>query len=183
MLEEIVFAGFGGQGVLTMGLIVSYAGMMDKKEICWMPSYGPEMRGGTANCMVTVSDKLVSSPILSSFNTVVALNQPSLDKFEPMAKKDGFIIWESTNISDGPKRKDIKSIPIPAADEAQKMENPKALNMIMLGAYLRATGIVDFEMVKKALKKVLPERHHSLLPMNEKAIQKGMDIAAEVLKK
>lgn len=181
MLEEIVMAGFGGQGVLTMGLIVSYAGMMEEKEICWMPSYGPEMRGGTCNCMVTVSDSTVSSPILSSFDTVIALNQPSLDKFEPKAKKNGIIIWESTNIAKGPKRADIKAIAIPAADEAIKLENPKALNMLMLGAYIQATGVVKLETIMKALKKVLPERHHHLLPQNEKAIMRGMELAKQAM--
>jgi len=181
MLEEIVIAGFGGQGVLTMGLIVSYAGMMENKEICWIPSYGPEMRGGTANCMMTVSDKTISSPVLSSFDTVVAFNQPSLDKFESKTKKNGILIWESTNIANGPKRTDIKAIAIPAADEAQKMENPRALNMIMLGAYIQTTGVVNFETIKKALKKVLPERHHHLLPQNEKAILRGMELAKQAL--
>jgi 2-oxoglutarate ferredoxin oxidoreductase subunit gamma len=177
MIEEIVIAGFGGQGVLTMGLIVSYAGMMEDKEICWMPSYGPEMRGGTANCMVTVSDSRVSSPILSSFDTVVALNQPSLDKFTPKTKKSGIVLWESTNISNGPTRNDITSIPIPAVEEAQKLENPKTLNMIMLGAYLEAKGILKVDTVKQALKKVLPERHHHLLPLNEKSIDRGIELA------
>jgi len=181
MLEEVVIAGFGGQGVLTMGLIVSYAGMMENKEICWIPSYGPEMRGGTANCMMTVSDKTISSPVLSSFDTVVAFNQPSLDKFEPKTKKNGILIWESTNIAKGPKRADIKAIAIPAADEAIKLENPKALNMIMLGAYIQVTGVVELETVKKALKKVLPERHHHLLPQNEKAIMRGMELAKQAM--
>jgi 2-oxoglutarate ferredoxin oxidoreductase subunit gamma len=180
MLEEIVFAGFGGQGVLTMGLIVSYAGMMEDKEICWMPSYGPEMRGGTANCMVTVSDSQVSSPILSSFDSVIALNQPSLDKFAPMVKKGGVIIWESSNISEGPKSKDdIIIISVPAAEEAIKLENPKTLNMIMLGAYLHVKPIMKIETIMKAVKKVLPERHHHLLPLNEKAIRRGIELAKE----
>lgn len=181
MLEEIVMAGFGGQGVLTMGLIVSYAGMMENKEICWYPSYGPEMRGGTANCMVTVSDKTISSPVLSSFDTVVAFNQPSLDKFEAKTKKNGILLWESTNIANGPKRTDIRAIAIPAAEEAQKLENPKALNMLMLGAYIQATGAVKLESVMKALKKVLPERHHHLLPQNEEAIMRGMELAKKVM--
>ena len=181
MKEEIVFAGFGGQGVLTMGLILSYAGMIENKEICWMPSYGPEMRGGTANCQVTVSDDKVSSPILSSYDTVVALNQPSLDKFEPLLKEGGTLIWESTNITTGPKRKDIRSVPVPAADEAIKLDNPKVLNMIVLGAYQQATGVVKHDTLEEALKKVLPERHHHLLPLNEKAMNRGIELAREAM--
>ncbi len=179
MKEEIVFAGFGGQGVLTMGLILSYAGMIENKEICWMPSYGPEMRGGTANCQVTVSDEKVSSPILSSYDTVIALNQPSLDKFEPLLKEGGTLIWESTNIAKGPTRKDITSIPIPAAEESLKLDNPKVLNMIVLGAYQEAKQLLKTETFKEALKKVLPERHHHLLPLNEKAMERGMELAKE----
>jgi 2-oxoglutarate ferredoxin oxidoreductase subunit gamma len=131
--------------------------------------------------MVTVSDSAVSSPILSSFDTVIALNQPSLDKFEPRAKKNGIIIWESTNIAKGPKRNDIKAVAIPAADEAIKLENPKALNMLMLGAYIQTTGVVKLETIMKALKKVLPERHHHLLPQNEKAIMRGMELAKQAM--
>jgi 2-oxoglutarate ferredoxin oxidoreductase subunit gamma len=179
MKEEIVFAGFGGQGVLTMGLILSYAGMIEGKEICWMPSYGPEMRGGTANCQVTVSDDKVSSPILSQYDTVVALNQPSLDKFQEKLKAGGILIWESTNISNGPTRKDITSIGIPAAEEAIKLDNPKVLNMIVLGAYLQAKEVVKFDTLKAALKKVLPERHHHMLPLNEKAMERGIELAKE----
>lgn len=137
MTEEVVIAGFGGQGVLSMGMILCYSGIMEDKEVSWMPSYGPEMRGGTAYCIAIVSDKKVSSPIISKFDTVIALNQPSLDKFESMIKPGGLLIYESTNIITPPTRNDIDIVPIPASAEAAKMKNTKIMNMIILGAFLK----------------------------------------------
>lgn len=174
MNQEAVFAGFGGQGVLSMGMMLAYAGMIEEKEVCWMPSYGPEMRGGTANCITIVSDNLISSPIISRFDTVVALNQPSVDKFEKMVKPGGTIIYDSTNILNPPTRKDINIIALPGSDEAVKLRNTKVLNMIMLGAFIKATNTVDKETVFKALYEVLPERYHKLIPLNTEAFEVGM---------
>ncbi len=177
ILEEMIFAGFGGQGVLSMGMVITYAGMIEEREVCWMPSYGPEMRGGTANCIVIVSDEIISSPIVSSFDSVVALNQPSLDKFESAVKPDGLLIYDSTNIVAPPTRSDIRAISIPASSEAVRMENTKIMNMIVLGALLGVKEIVKIESVLEGLKKVLPERHHKLIPLNERAIRRGMELA------
>ena len=174
MTEESIFAGFGGQGVLSMGMMLAYAGMIEEKEVCWMPSYGPEMRGGTANCIVQVSDKKISSPIISKFDTVVALNQPSVDKFEDMIKPGGNMIYDSSNILEGPTREDINIYAIPGSDEALKLRNMKVMNMVMLGSFIGARHTVKPETLIEALKQVLPERHHRLIPLNEEAIQVGM---------
>jgi 2-oxoglutarate ferredoxin oxidoreductase subunit gamma len=177
MTHEIIFAGFGGQGVLSMGQVLCYAGLVEKKEVSWMPSYGPEMRGGTANCTVIISDHRISSPIVSRFDVVVALNQPSLDKFEPMVKAGGTIIFDSTNIINPPKRNDINVVPIPASEIAVEMKNTKVMNMIVLGGLLGIHQILSFESVMDALKKVLPERYHHLLPLNKEALLKGKELA------
>src|SRR5512133_1571972 len=145
MHEEVIFAGFGGQGVLSMGQVLAYAGMIENKEVCWIPSYGPEMRGGTANCSVVVSDREISSPIIGRPDTVVALNQPSLDKFEPMVKPGGTLIYDSTNIIVPPTRTDIDIVPIPASETAVKMNNTKIMNMVVLGAFLAKRPILNNE--------------------------------------
>lgn len=173
----MVFAGFGGQGVLSLGTLLAYAAMKEGKEVSWFPSYGPEMRGGTANCMVNISDENISSPIDTEFDIAIVFNIPSLDKFEPKVKKDGLLIWESSTIKKGPTRKDIKSYAVPAIKTAtEKLENTKVMNMIALGALLKADKIVKKESVITALKEALPERHHHLLPLNKKAIDLGMDM-------
>lgn len=179
MTEEVVIAGFGGQGVLSMGMILCYSGIMEDKEVSWMPSYGPEMRGGTAYCIAIVSDKKVSSPIISKFDTVIALNQPSLDKFESMIKPGGLLIYESTNIITPPTRNDIDIVPIPASAEAAKMKNTKIMNMIILGAFLKKKPIIKFENIIEGLKQVLPERYHHLIPLNTDALNKGMELVDE----
>lgn len=173
MTQEALFAGFGGQGVLSMGQILAYAGMIEGKEVCWMPSYGPEMRGGTANCITIVSDKSISSPIISMYDTVVALNQPSVDKFESRVKVGGNIIYDSANILNPPTRKDINVIAVAGSDEAIKLQNTKVLNMIMLGAFLKATNAVATQHVHGALEKVF-ERYQKLIPLNKQALEVGM---------
>lgn len=174
MTEEALFAGFGGQGVLSMGKMLAYAGMIENKEVCWMPSYGPEMRGGTANCITIISDGPISSPIVSRYDTVVALNQPSVDKFEGAVKAGGCMIYDSTNILKPPTRKDITIVAVPGSEEALKLQNMKVLNMIILGAFLKARKTVTPETMIKALYKALPERQHKLIPLNQKAIEIGM---------
>jgi 2-oxoglutarate ferredoxin oxidoreductase subunit gamma len=180
MKHELLVAGFGGQGVLSMGMTLAYAGMVEGKEISWMPSYGPEMRGGTANCIVIVSDAKISSPIIAAFDTVVALNQPSLDKFEGAVRKGGLLIYESTNIINPPTRTDITIVPVAAAEEALKLKNSRTMNMIILGAFLERTHVVETGAIMQALAKVLPERYHNLLPLNETALKRGFELAARV---
>lgn len=180
MQEEIIIAGFGGQGVLSMGQILCYSGVMENKEVSWMPSYGPEMRGGTANCIAIISDQKISSPILTKFDTVIALNQPSLDKFEQAVKPGGLLIYEASTILNPPKRTDIDIIPIEAANEAAKLNNTKVMNMIVLGAFLQKKPIIKMENIIEGIKKVLPERYHHLIPLNKQALEKGMELAQNV---
>lgn len=177
--EEIIISGFGGQGVLSMGKILAYSALMEGKEVTWMPAYGPEQRGGTANVTVIISDERISSPILSTYDTAIILNQPSMAKFESKVKPDGTIIYDGYGISQPPTRKDIKVYRIDAMDAAAEMNNMKAFNMIVLGGLLKLRPMVSIESVLKGLRKTLPERHHHLIPMNEEAIRKGMEIIRE----
>ena len=177
MLQEMIFAGFGGQGVLSMGTLLAYAAMKEGKEVSWMPSYGPEMRGGTANCMVNISDQPISSPIVSDYDVAVVLNNPSLRKFEPRVKKGGVLIWESTNIKPPPTRNDIDIYALPAIEKAANdLGNVKVMNMLILGALVKINGIVKRESLMEALRGTLPERYHHLIPLNEKAIELGMSL-------
>jgi len=182
--HEIIFAGFGGQGVLSMGQILAYAAMIEEKEISWMPSYGPEMRGGTANCIVIVSPEKISSPIVNSFDSAVLLNQPSVEKFEHTVKPGGILIYEESSIVNLPKRDDIEILPIPALVEAQKLNKKQVANIILLGAFLEKRPLVKTMNIVSALKKVLPERHHHLIPINEKALEMSKKLASaeDVLK-
>jgi 2-oxoglutarate ferredoxin oxidoreductase subunit gamma len=179
MKAEIIISGFGGQGVLSMGKILAYSGLMEEKEVTWMPAYGPEQRGGTANVTVIVSDDKISSPILSKYDAAIVLNQPSLDKFEEKVKSGGILIYDSYGIINPPTRKDIRVFSINAMDAANEMGNPKAFNMIVLGGLMKILPVVTIESVLKGLKKTLPERHHHLIPMNEEAIKKGMELIKE----
>ena len=179
MKEEIIIAGFGGQGVLSMGKILAYSGLMEDKEVTWMPAYGPEQRGGTANVTVIVSDERISSPILSRYDTAIILNQPSMAKFENKVKPGGIIIYDGYGITAPPTRTDVKVYRIDAMDEANERGMAKTFNMMVLGGLLKIRPIVKIESVLKALKKTLPERHHRLIPMNEEAIHIGMDIITE----
>lgn len=153
MTEEIIIAGFGGQGVLSMGMILCYSGMIEEKEVSWMPSYGPEMRGGTANCIAIVSDSKISSPIISKFDTVIALNQPSVDKFEKAVKPGGLLLYEANNVIHPPTRSDIEIIGIDATKEAAKMKNTKIMNMIMLGGFLKKKPIIELNNILEGFKK------------------------------
>ena len=180
MQEEIIIAGFGGQGVLSMGKILAYSGLMESKEVTWMPAYGPEQRGGTANVTVIVSDERISSPILSKYDTAIILNQPSLDKFESKVKPGGVLIYDGYGILNPPTRTDIEICRIDAMDEANERKMAKTFNMIVLGGLLKIRPIVSIDSVIKALHKTLPERHHHLIPMNEEAIHIGMDIIKKI---
>lgn len=175
MKEELIIAGFGGQGVLSMGKILAYSGVMQDQEVSWMPSYGPEMRGGTANVTVILSDERISSPIVSEFDSAIILNQQSLEKFESAVKPGGILLYDPNGITRKPVRKDITIYTIDAAEEAAKMGNAKVFNMIVLGAYLKLKPIVKMDNVVKGLKKSLPERAHKLIPINEAAILLGME--------
>lgn len=176
MKSEIIIAGFGGQGVLSMGKILAYAALFEGKEVTWMPAYGPEQRGGTANVTVIVSDERISSPILSEYDIAVVLNQPSLDKFEARIKPGGTLIYDPYGISIPPQRTDIHTYCIQAMDAAAEMDNVKSFNMIVLGGLLEVCPVVQTDDVVKALHKTLPQRHHHLIPLNEEALNRGHKI-------
>ena len=180
MEKEVIISGFGGQGVLSMGKILAYSGLMENKQVTWMPAYGPEQRGGTANVTVIVSDEKISSPILSTYDVAVVLNQPSLEKFESKVKPGGILIYDSYGIINPPTRKDITVYRIDAMDKAAELKNGKIFNMIVLGGLLRVCPIISSEGVEKALYKTLPERHHALIPLNMTALEEGGKIIAVV---
>lgn len=159
-----------------MGKILAYSGLMEDKEVTWMPAYGPEQRGGTANVTVIVSDERISSPILSKFDVAIVLNQPSLDKFESKVKPGGVLIYDGYGIITPPTRKDINVYRIDAMDKAAEMKNAKVFNMIVLGGLLKVCPVVSTDGLKKALYKSLPERHHNMIPLNMEAVSVGMEI-------
>ena len=176
MKKEIIISGFGGQGVLSMGKILAYSGLMEGKEVTWMPAYGPEQRGGTANVTVIVSDERISSPILSKYDIAIVLNQPSLEKFEPKLKSGGILIYDGFGIINPPTRKDISVYRIDAMDKAAEMRNGKVFNMIVLGGLLTVGAVASLDGLNKAVFKTLPERHHKLIPLNMQAVEEGIKI-------
>ena len=180
MKEEIVIAGFGGQGILSMGRILAYAALLQGKEVTWMPAYGPEQRGGTANVTVIIGDTPISSPILTKFDTAILLTQPSVDKFEKAVKPGGVLIYDENGIMNPPTRTDISIYKINAVTTSAELGMEKAFNMFVLGSYLKVRPIVEVASVVKALEKTLPERHHHLIPMNEQAVLKGMEIVEKI---
>lgn len=139
MKQEFIIAGFGGQGVLLLGQMLAYAGMLEGKQVSWMPSYGPEMRGGTANCTVVISDEEIGSPVVSQPSCVIALNLPSLDKFEPMVKPGGLLLINSSLVDREPRRDDIKAVALPATEIASELGNIRVTNMVALGALVQLT--------------------------------------------
>ncbi len=176
MYHGLIIAGFGGQGVMLMGQVLAEAGMIEGKHVTWLPSYGPEMRGGTANCTVVISDEPVASPVIDIPTEVVVMNIPSLLKFEPYLKKEGYLFMNVSVIDREPKRKDIKVVKVPANDVADKLGNLKVANMVMLGAYIAITKVVDKETVFEALKRKLKGKKADLLDINKKAILEGMSL-------
>ncbi|HSO87738.1 MAG TPA: 2-oxoacid:acceptor oxidoreductase family protein [Draconibacterium sp.] len=181
MTEELIIAGFGGQGVLSMGKILAYSGIMEDKEVTWFPSYGPEMRGGTANVTVILSDTRISSPIVKHFDTAIILNQQSMDKFENSVKPGGILLYDPNGVIHPPTRTDINIFKVDATKTAVEMGNPKVFNMIVFGSYLKIRPILTLDNVEKGLQKSLPERYHNTIPLNLAAIKKGQEIVESVL--
>lgn len=172
--ERVICAGFGGQGVMLMGQLISYAGMIEEKEVSWLPSYGPEMRGGTANCSVMVSDRSIGSPVITDDATMaIVMNLPSLDKFEADVEKGGKIIINSSLIEKKASRTDITAYYVAANEIANELGNSRVANMVMLGAYLELTKSVSIESVMKALRKIFGESKAHLMAINEDAMNRG----------
>jgi 2-oxoglutarate ferredoxin oxidoreductase subunit gamma len=178
MTNEIIMAGFGGQGVLLIGKLLAYAGMKAGKEVTWMPSYGPEMRGGTCNCTVVLSDHQVGSPISKRPHGLIVLNLPSLDKFEESVRPGGTIVVNTSLVNRMPTRKDIKAVPVPANEIATEEGSAKATNMVAFGAFLGATGMADLELVKQILAESFAARP-KLVPLNQKCLERGFAIGKQ----
>ncbi len=172
-MAEIIIAGFGGQGVLVLGQLIAYAGMLEDQAVSWFPSYGPEQRGGTCNCSVVVSDTEVGSPIVSQPDTAIVMNLPSFSRFEPTVTANGLLLYNSTLITKKPERTDIRIIAVPANEIADELGNPRVANMVVLGSFIEATNIVKIETIHQSLEKVLSKRHHHLIPLNMQALERG----------
>ena len=176
MLEQTLFAGFGGQGMLLIGEFLAEAGMEEGKYVSWLPSYGPEMRGGTANCSVVVSDRPISSPVITAASCVIAMNRPSLDKFENTVRPGGLLIVNSSLIDVKAKRDDIDVLYIPASEVAEEIGNPKGANVVILGAYLARRPVVSVDSLMSAMKVKLGERKARVLEGNKKALLAGLEL-------
>jgi 2-oxoglutarate ferredoxin oxidoreductase subunit gamma len=177
MQTEIVFAGFGGQGVLFAGQILAFAGMDSGKEVTWMPSYGPEMRGGTANCTVIIADEEIGSPLVRHPQAVVVMNLPSLDKYESTLPENGVLIINGSLVNRDTTRTDIIHVTVPANEIAEKLGNKRLTNMVLLGALLEKLHVLPMSAIDDALKKHLPERHRKFLPANLEALRLGAAFA------
>ena len=175
MNKEMIFAGFGGQGVMLMGQILAYAGMLEGQQVSWFPAYGPEMRGGTANCSIIIGDEPVGTPIVTEPSVVVAMNLPSLDKFEPMLPVGGTLLINSSLIDRKPHRTDIKTHYVPCNDIAQELGNLKVANMVMVGAIIAASGVVNIDSVITVLAKKIFKNKPKVMPINEQAIRRGLE--------
>ena len=173
MYQGIRIAGFGGQGVISAGILLAQAGVEDKKNASWLPSYGPEMRGGTANCSVVVSDGEVYTPIVSVPDTVIIMNEPSLPKFEPLLKKGGLMIINSSLINSRPTRTDITVVCVPCNKIAEELGMGRIANLVALGAFIQKTGAVTLQSVEHAMKKVYKRAKPEMLELNKKALEAG----------
>jgi len=173
MQTEIVISGFGGQGVLFAGQLLAYAAMDEGRHVTWIPSYGPEMRGGTAHCTIIISEDEIGSPLVRNPKAAIAMNMPSLDKYEPLVASGGVLIVNSSLTTRAPTRSDIRVVEIPANNIAEALGNTKLVNLVLTGALLAATRVLPLEAVERALEAHLPERHRSLLEANVRALHQG----------
>lgn len=173
MYQGIRISGFGGQGIVSAGVLLAYTGMLEDKEVSFFPAYGAEMRGGTANCSVVISSDEVATPIVSSPDTAIVFNEPSLAKFEPMVRPGGLLIVNISLINSKPARKDISVLNIPCNEIAAQIGNAKIMNMSALGAFAAATGAVGVETIIKAFPKVYTKLNPEIIELNLKALRKG----------
>ncbi|MDD4146795.1 MAG: 2-oxoacid:acceptor oxidoreductase family protein [Clostridia bacterium] len=173
MLKQLLIAGFGGQGIMSMGQLLVYSGMLEGKEVAWIPAYGPEMRGGTANCSVSISDTPISSPVVSEPDILIAMNRPSLEKLEAQVKSGGTVLVNSSLVDCQVKRKDVKTYYVPVNEKAGELGEPRVANMVMLGALLQLEPLVGTVAVMESLKKVLSPSKQFLLPLNTQALEAG----------
>ena len=176
MQSEVMFAGFGGQGILLIGDILAHAAMEEGSEVAWIPSYGPEMRGGTAYCLVVISDRPIGSPIIRNPMHLVAMNRPSLEKFAPMVKPNGIVVINSSLISISAGRDNVDELFVPANDIAGDLGNTKAANIVALGAFAARSKIVDFDLLRQCVKKAFSSKE-KLIPLNLAALEEGKKVA------
>lgn len=181
MHEEIIIAGFGGQGVLTAGQLLAYAGVADSLHVTWIPSYGPEMRGGTAHCEVVISSEEIGSPLTAHPTVAIILNNPSMEKYESLVKAGGLLLLDSSLVSRRTTRQDIREVAIPAKEIAANLGLPQAANMVMLGALAGATGVVRVETLERVLNQKLGGRHADKLEANKLALRYGVESVSELL--
>ncbi len=178
MQHDVVFSGFGGQGVLFCGQLLAYAAMDSGLHVTWFPSYGPEMRGGTANCTLVVSDEEIGSPLVRHPSCAMAFNNPSAEKYEALTAPGGLLIYNASLVSHAVARPDIRAVPIHASEAAAELGNPRLLNMVMLGALLQLTGVLPVEAVERALDAHMSARRPELLALNKQALRRGVaDVA------
>jgi 2-oxoglutarate ferredoxin oxidoreductase subunit gamma len=178
MYTDVIMAGFGGQGIMLIGDILAYAAMLEGKRVTYMPTYGVEMRGGTANCTIMVSDEEIGSPMTGHPHAVIVMNAPSLTKFQPRVRQNGFLLVNTSLIdANQVNRSDIDVLLLPANEIALELGNDKMANMVALGGYIERTQVVSMESIKKTLPKAIAERYHKTIPLNTKAIETGAQLA------
>lgn len=182
MQTDIIIAGFGGQGVLFAGQLLAYAAMDEGRDVTWIPSYGPEMRGGTANCTVVISDEEIGSPLVRNPQAVVAMNLPSLDKYEALVKTEGIVIVNASIINRNVTRTDIRAALVPGNEIAESLGDQRMTNMVLLGALLANLPVLPLVAIERALQDHLPARHQRLLPLNIQALHRGAEYVAQVIK-
>jgi 2-oxoglutarate ferredoxin oxidoreductase subunit gamma len=183
MQTEIILAGFGGQGIMFAGQLLSYAAMDAGKEVTWIPSYGTEMRGGTANCTVVIADEEIGSPVVKNPDVVLAMNLPSLDKYEPLVKPGGVLIINATMVDRGANRTDLKVVSVPCNEIAEEIGSPRLANMVAVGALLTGMPVLAVADIEAALNAHMPGRHKNLLPKNVEALRRGAEYAKKELEK
>jgi 2-oxoglutarate ferredoxin oxidoreductase subunit gamma len=181
MQTEIIIAGFGGQGVLFAGQLLTYAAMDEGREVTWIPSYGPEMRGGTANCTVIISDEEIGSPLVRNPQAAIVMNLPSFDKYEPVVKPGGVLVVNASIINRVAGRPDIRAAMIPGNEIAESLGDRRMTNMVLLGCLLANLPVLPLEAIERVLKDHLPARHQKLLPMNIQALHRGAEFVAQAV--
>jgi len=181
MHEEIIISGFGGQGVLFAGQLLAYAGVAEGRHVTWIPSYGPEMRGGTAHCTVIIADEEIGSPLVRRPMAAIILNLPSMQRFAPYVKPGGVLVFDSTLIMDHPGRDDIREIALPAKEIAESLGHPQVANVAMVGALVEATGVAHIETLEKVLEERLGARHRDILEANIQALRRGAEAVRRTL--
>jgi 2-oxoglutarate ferredoxin oxidoreductase subunit gamma len=177
MYQGVIMAGFGGQGVVSGGILLAYSGMIDGKQVTFFPAYGAEMRGGTANCSVVISSEEVASPVVAYPDSILIMNEPSLAKFEPTLRSGGVLFLNTSLVDSRSKRTDVETVEIPANSIAEELGNIKCANMVMVGAFAQKTSAIAIDVLKKSVGKVYVRANEKILEMNRQAIQRGADLA------